>query len=72
MVSLQMGASGIWRSMARTGHEVPLWPIGPEFWMLIEQNPDIEYNLIAAALADTVTRLKQQWFYEEKNYTMRV
>eukprot|EP00975_Prorocentrum_lima_P053303 11177720-Prorocentrum_lima.AAC.1 len=53
--------------MARTGHEVPLWPIGPEFWMLIEQSPDSEYNLLAAALADSVTRLKHQWFYEQKN-----
>eukprot|EP00975_Prorocentrum_lima_P052723 11050901-Prorocentrum_lima.AAC.1 len=58
MVSLHIGANGFWRSMARTGYEVPLWPIGPEFWMLIEQSPDIEYNLIAAGLADDITRLK--------------
>eukprot|EP00975_Prorocentrum_lima_P032088 6737596-Prorocentrum_lima.AAC.1 len=60
MASLHMGKCDTWRSMARTGHRVPLWPIGPEFWMLIEQNPDIEYNLLAAALADSVTRLKHQ------------
>eukprot|EP00975_Prorocentrum_lima_P012748 2699617-Prorocentrum_lima.AAC.1 len=45
--------------------------IRPEFWMLIEQNPDMEYNLIAVALADDITRLKHQWFYEKKNYVMR-
>eukprot|EP00975_Prorocentrum_lima_P059613 12499294-Prorocentrum_lima.AAC.1 len=58
MVSLHMGANVIWRSMARTGHEVLPWPIGPQFWMLIEQNLDIEYNLISAALADDITGLK--------------
>eukprot|EP00975_Prorocentrum_lima_P065750 12905278-Prorocentrum_lima.AAC.1 len=58
MASLHMGDHGFWRNMVRQGHEVPLWRIGLEFWMLIEQNPDIGYNVLAAALADDVTRLK--------------
>eukprot|EP00975_Prorocentrum_lima_P034090 7163919-Prorocentrum_lima.AAC.1 len=56
MASIHMGPAGFWKGMVTQGIEPPLWPIGPEFWMLIEQTPDIDYPLLAAALADDITR----------------
>eukprot|EP00975_Prorocentrum_lima_P048749 10200458-Prorocentrum_lima.AAC.1 len=59
MASIHMGAVGFWRGMVTRGIEPPLWPIGREFWMLIEQNPDVDCHVLAAALADEITRLTE-------------
>eukprot|EP00975_Prorocentrum_lima_P066799 12911293-Prorocentrum_lima.AAC.1 len=64
MASSHMGPAGYWKGMVTQGFEPPLWPIGPEFWMLIEQNPDMDHPVLAAALADEVTRMTRLLFFQ--------
>eukprot|EP00975_Prorocentrum_lima_P006971 1496587-Prorocentrum_lima.AAC.1 len=39
--------------------------------MLIEQNPDIDYPVIAAALADEITRLTDIFLLNPQHYMLR-
>eukprot|EP00975_Prorocentrum_lima_P032177 6757925-Prorocentrum_lima.AAC.1 len=52
MASVYMGGHNMWGRLAAAGTEPPLWPFTEYFWKLIEENPEINYSMLASALLD--------------------